>query len=92
VLKVRDIKESVTRFPQEPSRTEPVDLPKSDVLQFYLADGTIVSARPSGTEPKIKFYASCRAQVGAAGIDGAKAEAAKKIDAIKGDIKKVIER
>ena len=32
------------------------DLPKSNVLQFYLESGTIVSARPSGTEPKIKFY------------------------------------
>lgn len=34
----------------------PIDLPKSDVLQFLTADGTIVSVRPSGTEPKIKFY------------------------------------
>jgi phosphoglucomutase len=33
-----------------------IDLPKSDVLQFVTADGTIVSVRPSGTEPKIKFY------------------------------------
>lgn len=32
--------------------------PKSDVLQFITADGTKVSARPSGTEPKIKFYFS----------------------------------
>ncbi|MFZ6013789.1 MAG: phospho-sugar mutase [Bacteroidota bacterium] len=30
--------------------------PKSDVLQFYLEDGSKVSVRPSGTEPKIKFY------------------------------------
>ncbi|MBK7087984.1 MAG: phospho-sugar mutase [Chitinophagaceae bacterium] len=35
-----------------------LDLPKSNVLQFVLADGTRVSARPSGTEPKIKFYFS----------------------------------
>lgn len=33
-----------------------IELPKSDVLQFVTADGTIVSVRPSGTEPKIKFY------------------------------------
>jgi phosphoglucomutase len=38
--------------------TKPIDLPKSDVLQFISEDGTIVSARPSGTEPKIKFYCS----------------------------------
>jgi len=36
--------------------TSPIDLPKSDVLQFYLTDGTKISVRPSGTEPKIKFY------------------------------------
>lgn len=35
-----------------------IDLPKSNVLQFELADGTKISARPSGTEPKIKFYFS----------------------------------
>ncbi|MEN9568917.1 MAG: hypothetical protein RL172_148 [Bacteroidota bacterium] len=35
-----------------------IDLPKSNVLQFLLADGTSISARPSGTEPKIKFYFS----------------------------------
>jgi phosphoglucomutase len=35
-----------------------IDLPKSNVLQFVLKDGSKVSARPSGTEPKIKFYFS----------------------------------
>jgi phosphoglucomutase len=38
--------------------TKPIELPKSDVLQFISEDGTVVSARPSGTEPKIKFYCS----------------------------------
>jgi len=33
-----------------------VDLPKSNVLQFLLEDGSKISVRPSGTEPKIKFY------------------------------------
>lgn len=36
----------------------PIELPKSDVLQFITEDGSIISARPSGTEPKIKFYCS----------------------------------
>jgi phosphoglucomutase len=65
-------------------------LPASDVLQFFLSDGTVVSARPSGTEPKIKFYASCCAEVGSGGLDAAKAEAARKLDAIKKDIRSVI--
>ena len=38
-------------------------LPKSNVLQFILADGTKISARPSGTEPKIKFYFSVNAKL-----------------------------
>jgi phosphoglucomutase len=38
----------------------PILLPKSNVLQFVLADGSKISARPSGTEPKIKFYFSVK--------------------------------
>lgn len=38
--------------------TEKIDLVKSDVLQFFLEDGSKISVRPSGTEPKIKFYFS----------------------------------
>jgi phosphoglucomutase len=41
----------------------PIELPKSDVLQFFLEDGTKISMRPSGTEPKIKFYFSVRADL-----------------------------
>ena len=37
-----------------------IELPKSDVLQFILEDGSKISVRPSGTEPKIKFYFSLR--------------------------------
>lgn len=40
---------------------QPIALPKSNVLQFITADGSKISARPSGTEPKIKFYFSVNA-------------------------------
>lgn len=40
--------------------------PKSDVLQFFTEDGSIISARPSGTEPKIKFYCSVNTPLAAA--------------------------
>ena len=40
-----------------------INLPKSNVLQFVLNDGTKISARPSGTEPKIKFYFSVNTQL-----------------------------
>jgi phosphoglucomutase len=49
-----------------------IDLPKSNVLQFVLADGSKISARPSGTEPKIKFYFSVKGELkDAAGFDAA---------------------
>lgn len=56
VEKIVDIQKGVSFSPANPSATNKIDLPKSNVLQFYLANGTKVSARPSGTEPKIKFY------------------------------------
>ena len=40
-----------------------IELPKSNVLQFVLTDGSKISARPSGTEPKIKFYFSVNAKL-----------------------------
>jgi phosphoglucomutase len=46
--------------------TWPIALPKSNVLQFILADGSKISARPSGTEPKIKFYFSVHTQLAVA--------------------------
>ena len=38
--------------------TKEILIPKSNVLIYYLEDGSKVAARPSGTEPKIKFYMS----------------------------------
>lgn len=43
----------------ETGHKEPLLLPKSDVLRFWLADRTKIVVRPSGTEPKIKIYCSC---------------------------------
>lgn len=40
-----------------------IDLPRSNVLQFVLEDGSKISARPSGTEPKIKFYFSVQGKI-----------------------------
>ena len=44
-----------------------INLPKSDVLQFFTEDGIKVSVRPSGTEPKIKFYFSMNEPLGSIG-------------------------
>ena len=42
---------------------KPIDLPSSNVIQFFLEDGSKITARPSGTEPKIKFYFSIKGQL-----------------------------
>ncbi len=80
VVKIRDIQEQVAFDPANPSTKESLPWPKSNVLQFILEDGTIVSARPSGTEPKIKFYINCKVIVGGAKCDGCLAAAKKEAD------------
>jgi phosphomannomutase len=40
-----------------------MDMPKSNVLIYYTEDGSKICARPSGTEPKIKFYISVNAEL-----------------------------
>ncbi len=70
-------------------------LPKSNVLQFYLESGTIVSARPSGTEPKIKFYINSMIPSGDGSdkwLSEAKNKAAVLCDGISSDIKAIIEK
>ncbi|MBI3138007.1 MAG: phospho-sugar mutase [Sphingobacteriales bacterium] len=65
-----------------------IELPKSNVLQFILADGSIISARPSGTEPKIKFYFSVNAKLNsAAEFDQVNAAMDEKIKAVIADMK-----
>ncbi len=55
VIKINDYLTSVSRNVETGLETK-IDLPPSNVLQFFTADGGKVSVRPSGTEPKIKFY------------------------------------
>ena len=69
--------------------TKTMDFPTtSDVLQFFLADGCKISVRPSGTEPKIKFYFEARATMkNVNDFHKAQAEALAKIDAMMADLK-----
>jgi phosphoglucomutase len=62
VVAIRDYREQVRRNLVSNELT-PIHLPKSNVIQFELADLSLVTARPSGTEPKIKFYFSVVKQV-----------------------------
>ncbi len=57
VVKVVDVKESKV-YDKVNNKVSNLDMEKSNVIQFYLEDGSKISARPSGTEPKIKYYFS----------------------------------
>ena len=94
VLKIRDIQQSIEFDPENPSAKTDVKFPKSNVLQFFLEGGTIVSARPSGTEPKIKFYINSRVPVSQQteqALDAAKKDAGVLCDAISAEIKAILD-
>jgi phosphoglucomutase len=58
VKTIRDYKDGTTLDTAGGKKVKDLTQPSSNVLQFILDSGTVVSARPSGTEPKIKFYIS----------------------------------
>ena len=59
VLRKKDyLNRQITDY--QSGKTEELEFPQSNVIQFELEDGTRISVRPSGTEPKIKFYFSVR--------------------------------
>lgn len=89
VIKIRDIQQQVAFDPTNPSSKENLPWPKSNVLQFILEGGTIVSARPSGTEPKIKFYINSTVPVSAK-TDESLEEAKKAADKLCSDISEEI--
>jgi phosphoglucomutase len=60
VERVVDVKNSTITHVKS-GKVEALDMDKSNVMQFYLADGSKISARPSGTVPKIKYYFSVNA-------------------------------
>ncbi|MFN8259283.1 MAG: phospho-sugar mutase [Bacteroidales bacterium] len=62
VIFVKDYEKNIS-LDMEKNTSEHIDLPSSNVLQFILKDGTKISVRPSGTEPKIKFYVSTKGKL-----------------------------
>jgi phosphoglucomutase len=60
VERVIDVKNSTITHVKS-GKVETLEMDKSNVMQFYLSDGSKISARPSGTEPKIKYYFSVNA-------------------------------
>lgn len=59
VIEIYDYQKSIKKS-MVTNEESSIDLPQSDVLQFILKDGSKISIRPSGTEPKIKFYFGVR--------------------------------
>ncbi len=91
---IKDIGESISYDPLSPNAKQKINLPKSNVLQFCLEGGTIVSARPSGTEPKIKFYINSRTPVSSKtkkSLEEAKVQSSALCDAITKDIKAILD-
>src|SRR5688572_10787884 len=87
VVKLLDYELSKGKNPQTGEEWA-IQLPKSNVLQFVLADGSLISARPSGTEPKIKFYFSINEKLNSpAEFDAVNKKLDEKIKAIIADMK-----
>lgn len=89
VISVTDIKHDTVRDMQTGTTGPGPGHPSSNVLQFMLEDGSKVSVRPSGTEPKIKFYASCHSAAGEE-LTTAREAVAARIAAIETDIRSII--
>lgn len=89
VKKIRDIKAQTEYSPTEPQKTIALNLPKSDVLQYFLEGGTVVCVRPSGTEPKIKTYIMHRQALDSSDLETAKKKAETKIAEIEKAISEI---
>lgn len=87
VIKIEDYQSSIALNPISGTE-DPISIPKSNVLIYYTADGSQIALRPSGTEPKIKFYISVNTSLKSASnyIETQKQLEAR-IDAIVNDMK-----
>ena len=63
VEEVKDFQEQTCLTISKNEKKVMNDIPKSNVLIYYTQDGTKVCVRPSGTEPKIKFYVSVKDKI-----------------------------
>jgi phosphoglucomutase len=77
-----------TDYDMVSGKSKKINLVRSDVLQFFLEDGTKISVRPSGTEPKIKFYFSVNTKLESVGkFDATEIFLDERIDGIIKDMK-----
>jgi len=86
VNRVADIKTGKMNHLLSGETTELKDLPSSNVLQYFLDDGSKITMRPSGTEPKIKFYFSVNQKGDGKGMKEMNAVLQQKIDALEASL------
>ncbi|MEX2441981.1 MAG: phospho-sugar mutase [Alkalispirochaeta sp.] len=89
IQRIVDLGADTVFYPAEGRSEAGAGLPRSNVLQFFLANGAKVSARPSGTEPKIKFYASCHSEPNL-DLDQARRVVKEQISGIETDLRKIM--
>ncbi len=86
VVLIEDYQASTAKNLQDHT-TQTIDIPKSNVLIYYTEEGTKIAARPSGTEPKIKFYISVNASLSSIeDFDKVNSQLVEKISNIKKDL------
>jgi phosphomannomutase len=86
VVLIEDYQASTAKNIQERTE-EALEIPKSNVLIYYTENGTKIAARPSGTEPKIKFYISVNSTLDKVGnFDTENSKLADKIQRIKNEL------
>lgn len=86
VVMIKDYDSSIARNFESGTEAS-IDLPQSNVLQFFLEDGSKISMRPSGTEPKIKFYFGVKGKLkGISEYEAVRDELSSKIDFIMDDL------
>ncbi len=85
VVGILDIENLLTKNLVAGTEEKITYLPSSNVLQFILSDGSKITMRPSGTEPKIKFYFSVKEKVEGNTLPDRKASIRKKLDSLKKD-------
>ncbi len=91
VRRLDDIKNLQSHDLKSGSTEKIQHIPSSDVLQFFLEDGSKITMRPSGTEPKIKFYFSVNEEVNPGDLGEKEKSARGKIESLKQDLLKKIE-
>ncbi len=91
ITMVKDYREGIVVEPVGNRKTKLQGFPSSNVLQFILESGDIVTARPSGTEPKIKFYASCGGSPNE-DLESSRKKVHARISAISDELKTLVDR